>query len=101
MQYSALRAILTIIGSFFSPSYTNSNNLYNGNVSLMSLMPPLFTHRQPAFTVADNQRCLKSKHLLATIKEDTDRALIKLSKAQQSAYLLRLEIPALEVRVPD
>jgi len=52
---------------------------------------------QPAFTVADNQRSMKSRSLLYTIVDDTSNALYKLAKAQQSSHLLRLEIPLLEV----
>jgi hypothetical protein len=65
--------------------------------------PKLLTYNielfQPAFTVADNQRCLKSRSMLSTIVEDTSNALHKLAKAQQSSHLLRLEIPMLEVRM--
>ena len=63
--------------------------------------PKLLTYNielfQPAFTVADNQRCMKSRSMLYTIVEDTTAALYKLAKAQQSSHLLRLEIPLLEV----
>ena len=64
--------------------------------------PKLLTYNielfQPAFTVADNQRCMKSRSMLYTIVEDTTTAMYKLAKAQQSSHLLRLEIPLLEVR---
>ena len=52
---------------------------------------------QPAFQVADNLRCLKSKNMLKTIVDDTSISVQKLTKNQIQSSLLRQEIPLLEV----
>lgn len=67
-------------------TYTNTHYLYLHKL-----------HIQPAFTVADNQRCLKSKSMLHTTVEDTAIAMQRLTKAQLHSQFLRQEIPLMEV----
>lgn len=52
---------------------------------------------QPAFQVADNLRCLKSKNMLKTIVDDTSVSMQKLTKNHLQCQLLKQEIPILEV----
>ena len=57
----------------------------------------IFDLLQPAFQVADNLRCVKSRNMLKTIVEDTTAAVEKLTKNQIQSQQLRDELPALEV----
>jgi len=54
---------------------------------------------QPAFTLADTSRCMKSRSLLRTTVGDTRRAEEALQGAQQALGALGQEIPGLETRL--
>lgn len=54
---------------------------------------------QPAFTMADSNRCIKSRSLLMTTVSDTQRAEKALETSQQQLQQLNQEIPTLESRL--
>lgn len=72
---------------------------YGKDAASQTLLPRLITifDLQPAFQVADNLRCVKSRNMLKTIVEDTTAAVEKLTKNQIQSQQLRDELPALEV----
>jgi hypothetical protein len=90
-----------ITGSFKAPTdgtiilaYDNTFSWFNPK--LLSYVVEL---HQPAFALADKNRCLKSRILLSTTIEDTRRAELRLVKAQDRFKILKQEIPILEEKL--
>ena len=88
-------------GQFKSPKegtlVLNFDNSYSWfTAKLLSYSIELF---QPAFTVADNNRCLKSKSMLVATVEDTRRAELRLAVSKERMDVLNSEIPSLESKL--
>lgn len=59
----------------------------------------LISFVQPAFSVVDRNRCLRSSNLLQVIVKDTRQAELTLAKSQEKLYHLNIEIPALQAQL--
>eukprot|EP01036_Dinobryon_divergens_P023143 gene23142-31461_t len=91
----------TINGSFKSVRdgifLLNFDNSYSWfNPKLLSYQIALF---QPAFTLADSNRCTQSRKLLSASVEDTRKAQLRLFLSQEKCSVVNHEITHLENRV--
>jgi transcriptional regulator of heat shock response len=55
--------------------------------------------KQPAFTLADSNRCIQSKRILQTVLEDTRRSELRLLQTQERGNIINKEIFAIQDRM--